>query len=71
MGGDRIRFSWLLDSSGVCHAPNTEDIRGTVIYTGANNAMHTDSAITLKLNIGDHLRGAGDGERWAALPIGV
>jgi hypothetical protein len=29
----------------------------------ANNAMHTDSAMTLRLHIEDHLRGAGDGER--------
>jgi signal peptidase I len=26
--------------------------------------MHPDSATTLRFRIGDHLRGAGDGERW-------
>jgi hypothetical protein len=31
---------------------------------GPNNAMHTDSARTLRFQIGDHCRGAGDGERW-------
>ena len=35
----------------------------------SNYAMHTDSAITLKFHIGDHWRGAGDGERWAQLYI--
>jgi hypothetical protein len=29
----------------------------------ANNAMHLDSAITLRFHIGDHWRGASDGER--------
>jgi hypothetical protein len=28
-----------------------------------NNAMHTDSAVTLRFHIGDHWRGAGDGAR--------
>jgi len=30
------------------------------------NAMHTDSAITLRFHIEDQWRGAGDGDRWAA-----
>ena len=29
-----------------------------------NHAMHTDSAMTLRFHIGDHGRGAGDGDRW-------
>ena len=28
-----------------------------------NNAMHTDSALTLRFQIEDHWHGAGDGER--------
>jgi hypothetical protein len=33
-----------------------------------NNAIHTDSARTLRFQIQDHWRGAGDGERWANSP---
>jgi len=28
----------------------------------ANNALHADSAITLKFHMGDHRRGAGEGD---------
>ncbi len=31
----------------------------------ANNALHTNSAPTLGLHMGDHWRGDGEGERWA------
>ena len=31
--------------------------------------MHTDSAMTLRFRIGDHWRGAGDDDRWAAARI--
>ncbi len=31
----------------------------------ANNAMHTSSAITTRLQIESHRRGVGDGDRWA------
>ena len=30
-----------------------------------NNAMHTNSAVTFRLYIGDYRRGVGDGNRWA------
>jgi hypothetical protein len=33
-----------------------------------NNAMHTDSAGTIRFWIGHYWRGAGDGERWASIP---
>jgi hypothetical protein len=33
------------------------------------NAMHTDSALTLRFHIGDRLRGAADGERSVSEPM--